>query len=133
VNKPRHIWFKEARNELCAQALKGRTFEEITKTDESYFKELPEKLLHPSRLAIMKILITHGEVEFRDLKHDLQMTDGNLASHLRTLDSLGYVRWEKEIFGRRIRTTYQITQKGITDFNETIHYLRQLVDDLTPP
>ncbi|MCJ7632010.1 transcriptional regulator [Candidatus Bathyarchaeota archaeon] len=116
---------------VCAQRLRSSTFDEISGTNDAYLKELPEKLLHPNRLAIMKVLVTHGEAEFRDLRHDLQMTDGNLASHLRALESLGYVHWEKEILGRRIRTTYQVTQKGIRDFKETIFELKKLIDDVS--
>jgi DNA-binding HxlR family transcriptional regulator len=65
----------------------------------------------------MKILVLHSEAEFQELKRELKLTDGNLASHLRALESVGYVGFRKEIEGRRVKTYYYITKEGLDAFN----------------
>lgn len=65
---------------------------------------------------ILKILYLHGHADFRELKHDLQITDGNLASHLRALERHGYIEVHKKIVDRKPRTTYELTKNGWDEF-----------------
>jgi DNA-binding HxlR family transcriptional regulator len=77
----------------------------------------PQVVLHPYRLVILKILAGHGPVEFRELKRLLDIKeDGNLASHLKILEAQGYVSYEKQFVGRKPRTIYAITPKGLEGF-----------------
>lgn len=54
------------------------------------------RILHqPVRLGIMSSLHRHRRVRVRALRDALQVTDGNLATHLRALADGGYVRVER--------------------------------------
>jgi DNA-binding MarR family transcriptional regulator len=85
--------------------------------------KLPAKIFEPHRLLIMKDLYLHGQVEFRQLKHGLGLSDGNLFSHLRALEQGDYIVMIKEIVDKKIRTTYEMTAKGRTEFGKLINAL----------
>lgn len=72
-----------------------------------------------ARLGIMSILIVNETVDFNRLKDLLSLTDGNLASHLKALEELGYVGVNKQFIGRKPNTTYFATTAGKTAF--TLH------------
>jgi DNA-binding HxlR family transcriptional regulator len=77
----------------------------------------PSILFHPYRMLIMKTLFLHENVEFRQLRYSIpEMTDGNLASHLRVLERSGFIDCHKEIVDRKLRTSYEITKKGKNSF-----------------
>ena len=89
----------------------------------------PTKLFHPYRLLIMRTLTLHGNVEFRDLRHNVpEITDGNLASHLGVLEKLKYVHFHKEIVNRKIRTSYEITEKGRKAFEQLTNSLHKFLE-----
>lgn len=77
------------------------------------FVSYPTVLYNKYRLAIMYELYVAGAVEFVQLKSDLNLRDGALATHIRTLQNSGLVTAQKEPFGARTRTVYLITPKGI--------------------
>lgn len=62
----------------------------------------------------MKMLDDAGEegISFQQLKTVLKLTDGNLATHLRSLEDDGYVIFEKIIDGHRVKTVYKLTKEG---------------------
>lgn len=92
----------------------------------------PTKLFHPYRLLIMKTLKLHGNVEFRQLKYNIpDITDGNLASHLGVLEKLGYIQSQKEIENRKLRTSYEITKKGMKDYQKLMIALKKLMNHET--
>jgi DNA-binding HxlR family transcriptional regulator len=64
------------------------------------------------RLGIMSILMVNEEVNFNQLKELIDITDGNLASHLKSLEENGYVKVQKGFIGRKTNTTYQVTRAG---------------------
>lgn len=76
---------------------------------------LPEidPLIHaPVRLAVMTVL---NEVEWADFKwlQDItHATDGNLASHLRSLEGAQYIQVKKTFQGRRPQSRYSMTERG---------------------
>jgi DNA-binding HxlR family transcriptional regulator len=73
-------------------------------------------VLHPYRLLILKML-AGPPLDFQELKRNLgDISDGNLASHLRALEDLGFVGYEKTLNERRVRTTYAITKKGFQEY-----------------
>lgn len=87
-------------------------------------------LFQPYRMIIMQTLSLHGNAEYRELKNAIpEMTDGNLASHLRVLESYGFIRCHKEIVGRKLRTSYEIREEGRKSFGELKNSLRRLVSD----
>lgn len=88
----------------------------------------PLLLFHPVRILIMKTLARHGQVEFRDLKHNLGITDGNLSSNIRSLEMKGYVNVHKEIIGRKMRTSFELTDSGMSAFENFISKLKEVIE-----
>ena len=75
----------------------------------------------------MSILMVNEEVNFNDLKQLLQVTDGNLASQLITLEENGYIKVHKGFIGRKTNTTYQITRQGEKAFTEHVDALENMI------
>ncbi|NOZ34781.1 MAG: transcriptional regulator [Chlorobi bacterium] len=81
------------------------------------------------RLGIMSILMIHDKVDFNTLKDTLNLTDGNLASHLRALENKKYIEYSKEFAGRKTQTTYKTTVPGRHAFTEHINALEKLIKE----
>ena len=64
------------------------------------------------RLGIMSMLLVNDWVDFTAFKETLQQTDGNLASHLNTLENFGYIQMKKGFIGRKPNTSYAATRLG---------------------
>ena len=64
------------------------------------------------RLGVMSILMVNEEISFNDLKQMLEVTDGNLATHLVNLEENGFIKVHKGFVGRKTNTTYSITRSG---------------------
>ncbi len=79
------------------------------------------------RLGVMSILMVNEEVNFNDLKQLLEVTDGNLATHLVNLEENGYIRVHKGFVGKKTNTTYAITKAGEKAFNEHIRALEEMI------
>lgn len=79
------------------------------------------------RLGIMSALMVNDKINFNDLKELIQVTDGNLASHLKTLEESGYVKVEKGFIGRKTNTTYSATKTGEKAFKAHIEALEQMI------
>ncbi|MBP5457326.1 MAG: transcriptional regulator [Paludibacteraceae bacterium] len=75
------------------------------------------------RLGIMSVLMVNTEVDFTTLKSLLELTDGNLASHTKNLEELGYILSKKQFIGRKPNTTFAITEKGREAFTEHLNAL----------
>ena len=92
----------------------------------------PDELIHQSlRLRIMAALhaARGGDgLEFSRLKALVGATDGNLGSHLTTLEGAGYVALAKDFVGRKPRTRAAITPAGDRAFRAHIAYLRGIID-----
>lgn len=72
-----------------------------------------DRVIHePARLAIMGILGEGYQADYTFLKNTLALTDGNLASHLRTLEDAGYIEVKKQFLGRKTNTMYAATKAG---------------------
>lgn len=90
-----------------------------------------DDLIHqPLRLKIMAALAAEkGEpLDFPRLKAVTQATDGNLGSHLTTLEKAGYVALEKDFVGKRPRTRATLTPLGRKAFRDHVAYLRAVVE-----
>ena len=58
-------------------------------------------------------------VDFNRLKELLEVTDGNLASHLKSLEKESYISVEKQFIGRKPNTKYSATKLGKVAFKKT--------------
>ena len=79
------------------------------------------------RMGAMSILIVNEEVSFNDLKRMLDVTDGNLASHMINLEENGYIKVHKGFIGRKTNTTYSITRAGEKAFKDHIEALENMI------
>lgn len=79
------------------------------------------------RMGVMSILLVNEDMSFNDLKQLLQLTDGNLASHLVNLEENGYIKVHKGFIGRKTNTTYSITKAGEKAFTEHITALEDMI------
>ncbi len=79
------------------------------------------------RLGIMSVLLVNEMVEFNTLKETLQLTDGNLASHIKALEKVNYIQVTKRFVGRKPQTTYSATNEGKRAFSEHLDALEKLI------
>jgi len=91
-----------------------------------------DRLIHePTRLMIMAQLYVVERADFLFLQNQLQMTPGNLSSHLSKLEDAGYVQIVKEFIERKPHTALELTQKGRKAFNEYKNNLKRVLADLS--
>ena len=83
------------------------------------------------RLGIMSALAVNDEVNFNELKELIDVTDGNLASHLKTLEDNAYVKVEKGFIGRKTNTTYRITKAGEKAFRNHLDALEKMIRSIS--
>jgi DNA-binding MarR family transcriptional regulator len=79
------------------------------------------------RLGIMSALMVNEAINFNDLKELMQLTDGNLASHLKALEENGYVKVQKGFIGRKTNTTYSVTKAGEKAFKSHLEALEKMI------
>lgn len=79
------------------------------------------------RLGIMSALMVNEAMDFNTLKRTLDLTDGNLASHIAALENEGYVKVTKEFVGKKPLTTYALTVSGGKAFTEHLDALEKLI------
>lgn len=79
------------------------------------------------RLGIMSILAVNENVDFSVLKETLELTDGNLASHITALEKLKYIEVTKQFIGKKPNTSYRITEEGRSAFNQHLNALENLI------
>lgn len=82
---------------------------------------------HRIRLGIMSILVVNDEADFNRLKELLDVTDGNLASHIKALEKEAYINVEKQFIGRKPNTSYSATLLGKNEFQKHINALEKLI------
>ena len=81
------------------------------------------------RLGIMSVLMVNDSADFNTLKELLELTDGNLASHIKALEGLNYIETKKQFIGRKPNTNYCTRQENfsrtfrrISKFNRVIFF-----------
>jgi len=79
------------------------------------------------RLAIMSMLAASPELSFTELRDTLSMTDGNLNTHIRTLQESGYVSVAKSYQNNRPLTTCSLTTNGRKAFAAYVDLLEQIL------
>lgn len=80
-----------------------------------------------ARLGIVSALAAREAASFGELKSLLDMTDGNLSVHLRTLEEAGYVAIDKAFVDRKPRSTARLTRKGRLAFEHYVEVLEEIV------
>jgi DNA-binding HxlR family transcriptional regulator len=82
------------------------------------------------RLGIMSSLLVNEDVNFNQLKEWIAVTDGNLASHLKTLEENGFIKVHKGFAGRKTNTTYSVTKTGEKAFKSHLEALERMIRSL---
>lgn len=90
-------------------------------------KDLDKAFENRIRLGIMSALIVNDDLDFNALKELLGVTDGNLASHLKSLENSEYISYTKEFINRKPNTNYTATSKGAEAFRKHINAIEQLI------
>jgi DNA-binding HxlR family transcriptional regulator len=91
------------------------------------FLQLDRVIHEKGRLAIMSLLAATSDMAFTELRDALQMTDGNLTTHIRTLQEAGYVVVAKSYQNNRPLTTSSLTPAGRKAFGAYVELLDQIV------
>lgn len=91
------------------------------------FDKLDKAFENRVRLQIMSVLVVNDRYDFNSLKELLDVTDGNLASHLKGLEKEEYILVNKSFLGRKPNTNYEATAKGKIAFKAHLDALEQLI------
>jgi DNA-binding MarR family transcriptional regulator len=94
---------------------------------KNYIAALNKAFESRVRLGIMSILLVNEVVDFGTLKEQLQLTDGNMASHLAALEKAEYISITKQFVGKKPNTTYTVTAEGKKAFSAHLDALEQLI------
>lgn len=79
------------------------------------------------RLGIMSALAVNDTLDFNALKEFLDLTDGNLASHLKGLEKEQFIDVKKSFIGRKPNTSYFMTKAGKIAFDGHLKALEKLI------
>ena len=79
------------------------------------------------RLGIMSVLAVNDMLDFNSLKEYLDVTDGNLASHIKALEKEGFIGVKKSFVGRKPNTKYFMTKAGKKAFDDHLKALEKLI------
>ena len=71
--------------------------------------------------------MVNDEINFNDLKQLINVTDGNLASHIKSLEESGYIKVNKGFVGRKTNTTYAVTKTGNKAFQQHLQALEKMI------
>ena len=82
------------------------------------------------RLGIMSALMVNTAINFNELKELLNITDGNLASHLKTLEENDFVKVHKGFIGKKTNTTYAVTKSGERSFKAHLAALEKMIGSM---
>ncbi|HYJ62918.1 MAG TPA: transcriptional regulator [Parafilimonas sp.] len=82
------------------------------------------------RLGIMSALMVNTSVNFNQLKELIQVTDGNLASHIKALEDSGYIKIQKGFIGKKTNTVYSVTKAGEKAFRVHLDALEKMIKNI---
>ena len=97
---------------------------------KSHLQNIQKVFENRIRLGIMSALSVNETLDFNALKELLELTDGNLATHLKTLQKHKYLQTKKSFIHNKPNTQYSITPLGKMDFTEHIAALENLLREL---
>lgn len=95
---------------------------------KSIISDLNKAFDNRIRLGIMSILMVNDYADFNMLKELLELTDGNLASHLKALENEEIISVKKQFIGRKPNTSYSATEYGKELFKQHINALEKLLN-----
>lgn len=90
-------------------------------------KDLDKAFENKIRLGVMSALVVNDFLDFNTLKELLDVTDGNLASHLKSLEKAQYIHFKKEFLDRKPNTKYYATADGVEAFKKHISAIERLL------
>jgi DNA-binding MarR family transcriptional regulator len=96
------------------------------------FLQLDRVIHEKGRLAIMSMLAASPELSFTEMRDALNMTDGNITTHIRTLQEAGYLSVTKSFHNNRPLTTCALTAAGKKAFANYINLLEEIVRQTKP-
>jgi DNA-binding MarR family transcriptional regulator len=80
------------------------------------------------RLILVSVLAVNDRIDFNSLKEYLDVTDGNLASHLKALEKEEFITVEKSFIGKKPNTRYSLTAEGKKAFTDHLKALEKLIE-----
>ena len=81
------------------------------------------------RLGLMSILSVNEWISYKEVKNLLDLTDGNLASHIQALEKINFLEIKKQFIGKKPLTTYRITEIGKNAFKVHVSGLEKLINN----
>jgi len=96
------------------------------------FLQLYRVIHEKGRLAIMSMLAASPALSFTEMRDALAMTDGNLTTHIRTLQEAGYISVTKSFQNNRPLTTCSLTATGKKAFTSYINLLEKIIQQTKP-
>ena len=91
---------------------------------------MPEAFTKKLRLAIISALVT-GEKNFKELQRLTDATSGNLGAQLAKLEEWEYINCRKEFINRKPQSTYQLTEKGLSEFKGYVMLLEKILKGIS--
>ena len=91
------------------------------------FDQLNKAFESRVRLGLMSILSVNSWVSYKEIKDLLEVTDGNLASHVQSLEKIKYLEIKKQFIGKKPLTTYKVTKIGQKAFEKHLEGLEKLL------
>ena len=94
-----------------------------------WFNNFDKAFENKVRLGVMSALMVNDALDFNALKELLDVTDGNLASHLKALEKVKYISVKKQFVGRKPNTRYLATREGKKAFEAHLNALEALIKE----
>ncbi|GAB1444883.1 MAG: transcriptional regulator [Cyclobacteriaceae bacterium] len=91
------------------------------------FSKLDKVLEHSVRLQVLSILVVNESYDFNSLKETLELSDGNLATHIKVLEKEKYILINKSFIGKKPNTRYRLSEKGKQAFKKHIDALEAII------
>lgn len=91
------------------------------------FDDLHKAFESRVRLGIMSALAVNDTLDFTSLKEFLDVTDGNLATHIKKLEKEKFIGVEKSFIDNKPNTKYYMTQEGKKAFDEYLNFMEQII------
>lgn len=94
---------------------------------KEFLEQFDKAFENKIRLGIMSALVVNAHLDFKTLKNLLGVTDGNLASHLKSLEKSAYITYKKEFLNRKPNTKYYATVQGKSAFFRHLEAIEKLL------
>lgn len=92
------------------------------------FEDLHKAFESRVRLGIMSALAVNESLDFSSLKEYLDVTDGNLATHIKKLEQEGFISVSKSFIDNKPNTRYAMTREGKKAFEDHLKVLEQIIN-----